>query len=141
MFSLHPQLADDTLTLGDFPLCRLLLMLDANYPWFILVPRREDIREIHQLGVDDQHRLLAESSQLSRLLSDYYKADKLNIAALGNLVPQLHIHHVVRYNDDPAWPRPVWGALPPRPYADDQARRTGLDLARRLADFQPVPEL
>ena len=116
MFQLHPQLEADTIMLGDFPLCRLLLLNDANYPWFVLVPRREDVREIFELSADDQAALLQESSFLAQRISEVFGADKINIAALGNLVPQLHVHHIVRYHDDPAWPAPVWGKVPARPY-------------------------
>ena len=109
MFELHSQLQKDTLPLGRFSLCRLLLMNDANYPWFILVPERENVREIHELGDADRHQLWEESVELSRVLTTLFKPDKLNIAALGNQVPQLHVHHIVRYTHDPAWPQPVWG--------------------------------
>ncbi|ALP54895.1 hypothetical protein Tel_15325 [Candidatus Tenderia electrophaga] len=118
MAELHPQLAQDCLTLGRFSLCHLLLMRDAHYPWFILVPDRDDIREIHELSVADQQQLLRESVGLSRALERAFTPDKLNIAALGNLVPQLHLHHIVRYDTDPAWPAPVWGRLPAIPYDD-----------------------
>ena len=116
MFQLHPTLARDCLTLGRFELCRLLLMNDANFPWFILVPEREDVQEIFQLSRNDQARLIQESSRLARHLAASYAADKLNVAALGNLVPQLHVHHIVRYRTDPAWPQPVWGKVPPTRY-------------------------
>ena len=119
MADLHSQLQKDCLLVGRFPLCRLLLMHDANYPWFILVPDREGICEIFQLGEEDQIQLLRESSLLSAALVERFHADKLNIAALGNVVPQLHIHHVVRYRDDPAWPAPVWGRVPARPYTPE----------------------
>jgi diadenosine tetraphosphate (Ap4A) HIT family hydrolase len=119
MADLHPQLQKDCLLVGRFPLCRLLLMRDANYPWFILVPDREGICEIFQLSEEDQIQLLRESSLLSAVLVERFHADKLNIAALGNVVPQLHIHHVVRYRDDPAWPAPVWGRVPARPYTPE----------------------
>ncbi|MEA2094676.1 MAG: HIT domain-containing protein [Pseudomonadota bacterium] len=120
MAELHPQLQADCLLIGRFPLCRLLLMRDANYPWFILVPDREDVSEIYQLSADDQVQLTRESSRLAAILAERYQADKINIAALGNMVPQLHIHHVVRYRDDPAWPAPVWGQVPARPYTGDE---------------------
>lgn len=116
MFQLHPQLTQDTLPLGNCTLCRLLLMNDANYPWFILVPERENIREIHELNDSDRHQLWDESAQLARALAAVFHPDKLNIAALGNQVPQLHVHHIVRYKSDPAWPAPVWGKVPARPY-------------------------
>lgn len=118
MAELHPQLAQDCLKLGRFPLCHLLLMRDANYPWFILVPDREDIREIHHLSDTDQQQLWRESTLLSQALEATFKPDKLNIAALGNIVPQLHLHHLVRYQNDPAWPAPVWGHQVAKPYTD-----------------------
>ena len=118
MAALHPQLEKDCLVLGRFELCRLLLMNDANYPWCILVPDREGVKEIYQLTQDDQHALLQESSTLSRVLMEVFAGDKLNVAALGNVVPQLHIHHIVRYKNDPAWPAPVWGKIPVKPYPD-----------------------
>ena len=117
MAELHPRLAQDCVVLGKFPLSRLLLMKDANYPWFILVPDRDRISEIHHLSEADQHQLWRESAQLSRALEQAFSPDKLNIAALGNVVPQLHVHHVVRYTADPAWPAPVWGAVPAIEYA------------------------
>lgn len=129
-FLLHPRLAADCHVAGDFPLCRLLLMNDANYPWFILVPRRENLREIYELSETDQRQLLLESSQLSRALMQTFKGDKLNIAALGNVVPQLHLHHIVRFQNDPAWPAPVWGKHPAAPY-------TGAQRAERLALLLP----
>lgn len=116
MFHLHPQLAQDGFELGSFPLCRLLLMNDSNYPWFILVPQRAGVQEIYQLAGADQQQLLRESSHLARVLAEAFSADKMNIAALGNVVPQLHVHHIVRYRSDAAWPAPVWGRVPPEPY-------------------------
>jgi len=120
MFELDPRLEADTHMLGDFPLCRLLLMNDANYPWFILVPRREGVREIFELSTADQHALLQESSFLAQRLHNVFGAGKINIAALGNQVPQLHLHHIVRYQNDAAWPGPVWGAHPARPYGQKE---------------------
>lgn len=100
MFKLDEQLASDCVVLGDFKLCTLLLMNDAQYPWFILVPRREDMTEIFQLSAADRTQLMEESCLLAEMLKDAFAADKMNIAALGNLVSQLHIHHVVRYRGD-----------------------------------------
>jgi diadenosine tetraphosphate (Ap4A) HIT family hydrolase len=120
MFKLHPQLANDCITVGDFPLSRLLLMNDARYPWCILVPRVPDVTEVFQLAEPDQQRLAAESVLLSRLLSDAFAADKMNVAALGNVVSQLHVHHVVRYRDDAAWPAPVWGRVPVQPCSESE---------------------
>lgn len=116
MFELHPQLARDTLPAGRFPLCELRLMNDANYPWFILVPQREQLREIHELNESDLFLLMHESVLLARVLTHVFKPHKLNVAALGNVVPQLHIHHIVRYEDDAAWPAPVWGKLAAKSY-------------------------
>jgi len=119
MTDIDPILADDCLLLGKFPLSYLLLMQDANYPWFILVPDRVNIQEIYQLSLGDQRQLLHESSLLGESLMKGFMGDKLNIAALGNVVPQLHLHHIVRHRSDPAWPAPVWGKVPARPYDAD----------------------
>lgn len=116
MFVLDPRLAADTLTLGDFPLCRLLLMNDSQYPWFILVPRRPDVSEVFQLDADDQRQLWQESTALAETLKDLFAADKLNLATLGNVVAQLHMHVIVRRRTDPAWPAPVWGRHPAQAY-------------------------
>ena len=119
MADLHPQLLEDCLVLGSFSLCRLLLMKDANYPWFILVPDRDDLSEIHHLSEEDQIQLIRESALLSAVIEKAFRADKINIAALGNMVPQLHVHHVVRYKDDMAWPSPVWGKHPTREFKQE----------------------
>lgn len=116
MIKLHPQLEKDCIVLGEFKLCSLLLLNDANYPWFILLPRRENICEIHQLAEADQQQLMTESMFFSRCLEQVFCPDKINIAALGNVVPQLHIHHIARFSSDACWPAPVWGATTPRPY-------------------------
>jgi len=118
MFVLHPRLAADCLLLGDFPLCRLLLMNDRQYPWFILVPRREEVSEIFQLDAPDQLALWQETTTLAELLKDVFTADKLNIASLGNMVPQLHMHVIARRKGDPAWPGAVWGRHPALPYSE-----------------------
>jgi len=119
-FQLHQQLANDCRYLGDFPLSALLLSKDANYPWFILVPRQENISEAFQLSNEQQQQLNNESLMLSKTLSTLFSADKMNIAALGNMVPQLHLHHIVRYKTDAAWPNPVWGYTDAHAY-DKQA--------------------
>ena len=137
MFQLHPQFEKDTISLGRFKLCRLLLMNDANYPWFILVPERENIREIHELDDTDRRQLGDESAQLARALMAVFKPDKLNIAALGNQVPQLHIHHIVRYTHDAAWPTPVWGKVPPRPYYCAEIIKSKSALLSKLGDHFP----
>ncbi|MGH8402988.1 MAG: HIT domain-containing protein [Gammaproteobacteria bacterium] len=134
MFELQHQLAKDTVSLGKFKLCRLLLMNDANYPWFILVPEREGIREVHELADADRRQLWEESAQLSRALMEVFRPDKLNIAALGNQVPQLHIHHIVRYTYDAAWPAPVWGKLLPKPYYSAEIHKLKMLLINALGE-------
>ena len=124
MFELHADLRRDCFAAGKFPLCYLLVMNDANFPWFILVPARPDVREIYQLSDADQQQLLRESSYLAQQLAVEFNAGKMNIAALGNITPQLHVHHIVRYHSDPAWPKPVWGQRPATPYTATQ--RAGL---------------
>ena len=118
-FQLHPQLAKDCYYLGDFPLSALLLSKDANYPWYILVPKKTGISETFQLSDAEQLQLNQESIDLSRALNDAFSADKMNIAALGNMVPQLHIHHIVRYTKDIAWPNPVWGFTTAQVYTEE----------------------
>lgn len=122
-FSLHPQLAKDCHRLGRFGLSLLLLMNDAQYPWCILVPQRAGLREIYELDEADQTLLLRESVALGRALMAAFQGDKLNVAALGNMVPQLHLHHIVRHAGDPAWPAPVWGKVPPRAYTEEELER------------------
>ena len=120
-FQLHPRLKQDCISIGRLDLCQLLMMNDNQYPWFILVPEKADIKEIYQLSKPEQRTLLEESSYLAENLAALYKADKMNIAAIGNLVPQLHIHHIVRYRSDKAWPDPVWGKFAAIPYTQQQS--------------------
>ena len=134
MFALDSRLQQDTLPIGDFPLCRLLLSNDSNYPWFILVPRREDISEIFQLDVADQLQLWQETTTLAQTLKDSFDADKLNIAALGNVVSQLHMHVIVRKREDAAWPAPVWGKHPAMPYSAEQVAAIREQLQRVLTE-------
>ncbi len=123
MFELDQRLANDTLYLGDLDLCRLLLMNDSQYPWIILVPKVAGVTEIYQLNEAQRLLLTEESNAVAKLLADEFNADKMNIAALGNVVSQLHIHHIVRYKTDTAWPAPVWGAMPVKPYAKAQLKQ------------------
>jgi len=116
MFEIHPQLRRDCFDVGRFDLCRLLLMNDSRYPWLILVPERAGMSEIYQLPEAEQIQLMRESCRLAQSMATVFRADKMNVAAIGNLVPQLHIHHIVRHRDDPAWPAPVWGRFEARPY-------------------------
>jgi diadenosine tetraphosphate (Ap4A) HIT family hydrolase len=115
-FELHPQLATDCHPIGDLALSHVLLLNDSRYPWVVLVPRRAEVREIYQLNDADRRCLLAESCLLGEFMMRAFGGDKLNIGALGNLVPQLHLHHVIRHEADPAWPGPVWGHSAALPY-------------------------
>ncbi len=135
-FQLDPVLERDTFFVGDFLLSRLLLVNDENYPWFILVPRVFAITEIYQLTKEQQQQLISESSCLSKWLMEEYQGDKLNIGAIGNKVSQLHLHHIVRFKKDQAWPEPVWGAYPAVPYHLDEAEKLIELVSERLSiDF------
>jgi diadenosine tetraphosphate (Ap4A) HIT family hydrolase len=132
-YCLDPVLHKDTFFVTQLPLCEVRLMNDAQYPWLILVPRVADVTEIIELS-DAQHlQLLAESRAVSKVLLALYTPDKLNIAALGNVVKQLHIHHIARYTSDAAWPAPVWGKLPSIGYAPEEANSAVLRLQAALA--------
>lgn len=132
-FSLHPQLAADNVLIGDWPLSRVLWMNDAQYPWLILVPRRAGIRELYELSDADQQQLLRESLAAGRVMMDSFAGHKLNVAALGNVVPQLHLHHVVRRPGDAAWPAPVWGRHPAQAYEQAALDACLAQLRPRLA--------
>ena len=119
-FQLHERLQQDCISIGRFSLCQLLMMNDKQFPWFILVPERADIKEIYQLNAADRQLLSEESCFVAKNMADLFKADKMNIAAIGNMVPQLHIHHIVRYQTDKAWPAPVWGKFAAQPYTELQ---------------------
>lgn len=108
-FELHPQLAKDTSVIGEFPLCLALLHKDNSVPWVILVPKHANLKELHHLPMQEQQQFLYESQAVSQALEATFCPDKLNLGALGNMVPQLHIHHVARFKNDVAWPGPIWG--------------------------------
>lgn len=135
-FQLHSQLQSDCLILGDLPLCQVLLMNNKRLPWYILVPKVANIREIYELNTEQQEQLSIESTHFSELIMREYKGDKLNIAALGNQVPQLHLHHIVRYTHDPAWPNPIWGNLASKPYSKDEHKRL---INQQQEIFQQLP--
>lgn len=111
-FTVATELARDSYHLTDWPLCEVRVMDDGQFPWFLLVPKVADVREVIDLSEDDQLQLLRESRFLCHWLKAEYQPDKLNVAALGNVVPQLHIHHIARFQNDVAWPAPVWGRQP-----------------------------
>lgn len=118
MFQLHAKLLEDTVLVGRLDLCLVLLHRDSQYPWCILVPQREDITEVHHLDLADRQQLMVESCRLAEVMVDLFAPRKMNIAALGNLVPQLHLHHVARFAEDCAWPHPIWGRSPPVFYSE-----------------------
>jgi len=120
VFVLDSRLQADTVLIGDFSLCQLLLSNDSNYPWFVLVPKRPDISEIFELTLEDQLQLWQETTVLAAILNKLFAADKMNVAALGNVVSQLHMHVIARRHSDPAWPAPVWGKHPAQPYTAQQ---------------------
>ena len=132
MFELHPQLAKDCFVIKDLELCRLLLMNDKNYPWCILVPMRAAKKDIYELTEPEQQQLIKESSQLSRVMMDVFQGKKMNVAALGNMVPQLHVHHIVRREGDACWPKPVWGQVPAVVYSDAEAQQLIKTLKQRI---------
>lgn len=138
MFQLDERLQQDCLAVGDLPLCRLLLMNDARYPWCILVPRREQVSEVFQLDVADQRQLWHEASRLAEILKDVFAGDKMNIATLGNQVAQLHVHVIVRKKTDNAWPAPVWGKQPPLPYSAEHQAQVIERLSAALAGLLQV---
>ena len=128
MFQLHPQLAADSIVIGRFDLSLLLLSKDANYPWCILVPQVEDVFEIHHLSEEEQIQLIRESCRLAEVMTSLFDAHKMNVAGLGNVVRQLHLHHIARFKEDAAWPQPIWGKLPAKAYAEGELA----ERARRL---------
>jgi len=133
MFQLHPQLKQDTLQLGSLPLCEVLLMNESQFTWLILVPSRNDVTETHQLNEQDQLQLHKESIAISKLLMNHFQGDKLNTAAIGNIVPQLHLHHIVRFKNDSAWPKPVWGNIHATPYSNAEVRDVILTMQALIA--------
>lgn len=122
-FEIDRQLAEDTILIADWPLCRVLRMRDANYPWLILAPRRPGACDIIDLSPQDQVAMWQEVARATEAMRRHTRAHKMNVAALGNVVRQLHIHVIARFQDDPAWPRPVWGVHPPRRFDAAEADR------------------
>lgn len=132
-FVLDPRLQADTVPLGRFPLSQVLLMNDRQYPWLILVPERDAVSELHELAEADQQQLMREITAAATALAGLTRPTKVNVGALGNIVRQLHIHIVARFENDPAWPGPVWGKVPPRPYLEVEATRLQTPLRAALA--------
>ncbi len=133
-FHLHDRLAADTHEVACWALCSVRLMGDANYPWLILVPQRSGLVELHDLSAGDLEAMTDEIMRASRTLQALFTPDKINVAAIGNLVPQLHVHVVARFANDPVWPKPVWGAQPARPYGPAQLEARLTALRRAFAE-------
>lgn len=131
MFILDPKLQADTFFIHDFPLSRLLLMNDKNYPWLILVPKKPNLVELIDLSRAEQELLLQEINLVAKILKEKFAADKLNIANLGNMVRQLHVHVIARFKDDAAFPRPVWGAVEAVAYGEGEV----MQLIERIRSF------
>ena len=134
-FFLHPRLEKDTFLIGNFSLCRVLLMNESRYPWIILVPQKDHLREVFDLGPNDISLLADESSFVAQKMDYFFDADKMNIANLGNVVEQLHIHHVARFKIDAAWPDPVWGKFTPDPYTPEKSAELIESLANLLNEY------
>ncbi|MEH6632851.1 MAG: HIT family protein [Halopseudomonas aestusnigri] len=122
-FALHDRLEADTIFITDLAHSRVLLMNDSQYPWLVLVPRYQDLRDLHDLPSDKLAEVMEEVRNVSEVLVRDYNAFKINVAALGNMVPQLHIHVVARFEKDPAWPGPVWGVHPTVPYSKEESTK------------------
>ena len=120
-FDLDPRIESSTFPAGDLMLCRLCLMNDARFPWIILIPRRARLLEFLDLSPTERAIVMEEMTCVSRALKDHTKAEKMNVAAIGNIVPQLHIHVVARFASDAAWPGPVWGHGKAEAYAPGAA--------------------
>ena len=129
-FAVDPLLIKDTAFLEDWTLCRVLLMDDRRYPWIVLVPKRPNITELHQMSASDLALLIDEIATAAKVMANF--GDKVNIGMLGNIVQQLHVHVVARRYYDEAWPQPVWGSGEREPY--DQAARA-IMVARIMRDF------
>jgi len=131
-WSLHSRLKEDTIDIGDLPLSKVLVIKDAHYPWLLLVPRRDNAVEIIDLDEVEQAQLMTEIARVARALRAVTKCDKLNIAALGNAVPQLHVHVIARFRTDAAWPKPVWGAAAQRAYQREELHNLVTPLRRAI---------
>ncbi len=136
-FTLDPRLEADTFLLTDLPLCRVLLMNDSRYPWLILVPRHHGLRELHDLSREDQSRLMSEITLTTETLQGSHGPDKINVGALGNIVQQLHIHVLGRFDGDPAWPGPVWGIGEPAAYSKKKANSLIIQFSNQLRRLSP----
>lgn len=131
-FTLDARLVEDTLPVGRLDLCEVRLMDDTRFCWILLVPRRAGLAELYELTRAERGVLMEEITSASETLSRFAKADKINVAALGNQVRQLHVHLIARHEGDDAWPGPVWGAGARKPYSSDEGRIKAAAFARAL---------
>ena len=139
MFELHPRLEADTIFLGTLPLSRVLLMNERRYPWIVLVPMQSGLTEVLELSEADQAQLIHESSLIAQQMRRHLSADKINLGAIGNLVPQLHFHVIARYRDDASWPAPVWGRFQPDAYSSEEMQSLVQRMAlSEIAVFSPA---
>ena len=132
MFQLHPRLAEDSVPVTILSLCEVRLQTDANFPWLVLVPQRESVRHIHRMSQQDQQQLAVETSFVASNFETLTNADNINVAALGNMVPQLHIHIIARFKTDPAWPDPIWGIVLRKAYTDKALGELAAQLKKAL---------
>ncbi|WP_417429748.1 HIT domain-containing protein [Kiloniella sp.] len=139
-FALHERLQADTVTITELSHCRVLLMNDSQYPWLILVPRYNDLRDLHDLPKDLFSAVMEEIRYTSEILTEECNAFKINVAALGNMVPQLHIHVIARFENDAAWPGPVWGVKEPQPYRPDDLETIKVKLGTAIESGRKLPE-
>ena len=132
MFRLDERLQADTVYLCRLPLCKVLMMKDRRYPWVILVPSRSNVFEYYHLKKEDRLQLMEESAFVAEKMADHFASDSMNIAALGNVVAQLHVHHVARFKTDPAWPGPVWGHSPAEAFSDEELKERSEEMINLL---------
>jgi len=134
-FELHPRLIQDTFHIANLTLCRVVLMNDSNYPWLILIPCRNGINELYELSNEDRLQLVKETDEVAKRMSIYFQASKMNVAALGNIVPQLHVHVIARKDNDISWPNPVWNNLETKPYIEKDANILIMDIKHLILDL------
>ncbi|WP_395342905.1 HIT domain-containing protein [Ningiella sp. W23] len=135
-FELHPQLEKDSIHVGNFDLSELRIINDANYPWFLLIPKVADVQELHHLNDAQYAQLSQESRRLSQAMQRCFSPDKMNIASLGNMVEQLHVHHIARFKTDISWPNPVWGYAPAKSLSPAVIAQHSADICRHLNDAE-----
>ena len=136
MFKLNDRLHNDTIEICDLSLCKVLLMNDSNYPWLILVPQINDLTEFHHIPVERQMDVMNDISIASNVMEKLHQPVSLNVAALGNVVTQLHIHVVARFKEDATWPGPIWGQVPVKPYTEEEITKISQKLKKEFESLQ-----